>query len=82
MWGTNMEHRLIGQKLIVIIVVVVELAVVIVVVFFLRPVVCNAESAFFCDFLNVMQQKIDYSICAEQSDYYSLDDKPAIRCLY
>jgi len=49
---------------------------------FLRPVVCNAESAFFCDFLNVMQQKIDYSICAEQSDYYSLDDKPAIRCLY
>ena len=34
MWGTNMEHRLIEQKLTVIIVVVVELAVVIVVVFF------------------------------------------------
>jgi len=50
MWGTNMEHRPIEQKLIVIIVVVVELAVVIVVVFFLRPVVCNAESAFFVIF--------------------------------
>ena len=34
MWGTNMEHRPIEQKLIVIIVVVVELAVVLVVVFF------------------------------------------------